>query len=272
MRQQTDTQTRTALDQGVLDDIVRRVVEVAEPEKIVLFGSAARGEMNRHSDVDLLIVKDCSDGRDIAGEIYGGLSGVGVPVDVIVVSPDDVERYKDSHPLVIKPALREGRTVYESDERGSTDDSQPRMLRARSEPVLREDKTGYDPRERYPRDDPREWMCRARSNLAYASSRIPDVLLEDHCFNAQQAAEKAIKAVMIGRDIEFPYTHNIADLLDVLSRETGETIPEEVDAARTLTKYASTMRYPGGSPVSSQEYEEAIGAAGAVVRWAEARI
>ena len=146
------------------------------------------------------------------------------------------------------------------------------ILHAQSEPALREDKTGYDPRERYPKDDPREWMLSARSNLAYARNRTPDVRFEAPCFEAQQAAEKAIKAVMIARDIEFPYTHNIADLLDVLSRETGETIPEEVDAAKTLSKYASTMRYPGGSPVSPQEYEEAIGAAGAVVRWAEARI
>ena len=44
------------LDQQTLDDIIRRIVEVAQPEKIILFGSAARGEMNRHSDVDLLII------------------------------------------------------------------------------------------------------------------------------------------------------------------------------------------------------------------------
>ncbi len=42
------------LDQSTLDDIIRRIVEVAHPEKIILFGSAARGDLNRHSDVDLL--------------------------------------------------------------------------------------------------------------------------------------------------------------------------------------------------------------------------
>ena len=47
-------------------------------------------------------------------QIYRRLHGVGVPVDVIVVSSEDVARYRDSHSLVIKPALREGRTVYES--------------------------------------------------------------------------------------------------------------------------------------------------------------
>ena len=101
------------LDPSILDDIIRRVVEVAQPEKIILFGSAARGDMNRHSDVDLLIVKEGVDALDLMGQIYRNLRGVGVAVDAIVVSPRDVERYKDSHALVIKPALREGKVVYE---------------------------------------------------------------------------------------------------------------------------------------------------------------
>ena len=102
------------LDQQILDDIVRRIVEVAQPEKIILFGSAARGDMNRHSDVDLLVVKEGIHRRDMAGRIYENLWGVGAAVDVVVVTPADVERYKDSHALVIKPALREGRVVYEA--------------------------------------------------------------------------------------------------------------------------------------------------------------
>ncbi len=70
--------------------------------------------MTRHSDVDLLIVRDGADALELMAQIYRRLHGVGVPVDAIVVSPDDVARYRDSHALIIKPALREGRTVYES--------------------------------------------------------------------------------------------------------------------------------------------------------------
>ena len=102
------------LDQPILDEIIRRIVEVAQPEKIILFGSAARGEMNRHSDVDLLVVKEGGDPWTVMGEIYGNLRGVGAAVDAIVMTPEQVERYKDSHALVIKPALREGRIVYEA--------------------------------------------------------------------------------------------------------------------------------------------------------------
>ena len=101
------------LDQQILDDIIRRIVEVAQPEKIILFGSAARGDMNRHSDVDLLIIKEGADALELMGEIYMNLDGVGAAVDAVVVTPDDVERYKDSHAVIVKPALQEGRVVYE---------------------------------------------------------------------------------------------------------------------------------------------------------------
>ena len=101
------------LDQKTLDDIIRRIVEVAQPEKVILFGSAARGKMGPHSDVDLLIVKEGADALELMRRIYRKLRGVGIAVDAIVVSPADVERYKDSHALVIKPALRDGRVVYE---------------------------------------------------------------------------------------------------------------------------------------------------------------
>lgn len=102
------------IDQKTLDELVGRIVQVAQPEKIILFGSTARGDAHRHSDVDLLVVKAGAHRRSLAGRIYENLFGIGVAVDVVVVTPTDVERYKDSHALVIKPAMREGRVVYES--------------------------------------------------------------------------------------------------------------------------------------------------------------
>jgi predicted nucleotidyltransferase len=104
----------TEVSQEALEEIVRRIVEVAQPEKIILFGSAARGKIGPHSDLDLLVITagpvHC---RDLAGDIYMNLHGVKYPVDVIVATPGDVERYKDSHALIYKPALREGKVIYE---------------------------------------------------------------------------------------------------------------------------------------------------------------
>lgn len=129
-----------------------------------------------------------------------------------------------------------------------------------------------NPPERFPPDDPREWLNRARSNLALAKSRIPEAYLEDLCFEAQQAAEKAIKAVMIRRNIEFPYVHDLARLLSLLEEE-GEEIPEVVRKAEELTRYALVTRYPGiARSISEQEYAEAVAIAEAVVRWTEERV
>lgn len=100
-------------DAEVLAEIVRRIVRVAAPEQILLFGSAARGEASDNSDLDLLVIKSGEFHRGLlTEEIYLNLIGVGRAVDVIVVTPEDIERYRDSPALVIAPALREGRTIY----------------------------------------------------------------------------------------------------------------------------------------------------------------
>jgi predicted nucleotidyltransferase len=100
-------------DRKTLADIVRRVVEAAQPDKIVLFGSAARGEMGPDSDIDLLVIKGGTFNRwRLTTAIYRDLRGKAAPVDVVVVTPDEVARYGDSPYLVISPALREGKVIY----------------------------------------------------------------------------------------------------------------------------------------------------------------
>ena len=127
------------------------------------------------------------------------------------------------------------------------------------------------PVERFSPDDPREWLNRARSNLARARSgaTIPEVYLEDLCFDAQQAAEKALKAVLIHLDVSFPYVHDLARLL-TLVKQAGQEVPASVRQAARLTRYAVVIRYPGlPEPVVRGEYEEAVSMAAEAVRWAE---
>jgi HEPN domain-containing protein len=127
------------------------------------------------------------------------------------------------------------------------------------------------PPERFSPDDPREWINRAKSNLARAREKpqISEVYLEDFCFDAQQAAEKALKAFLIYRGVRFPYVHDLAELLGLVE-QTGQAIPETVRGAARLTRYAIATQYPGlFEPVTWQEYEEAVVIAEAVVRWAQ---
>ena len=87
-------------------------VAAVQPEKIILFGSAARGEANAASDFDVLVVKTCLSRRQVAGQIYCSLIGVGHAVDVVVVTPEDIVRYGANPALVLEPALREGIVLY----------------------------------------------------------------------------------------------------------------------------------------------------------------
>ena len=96
--------------------------------------------------------------------------------------------------------------------------------------------------------------------------------LEDLCFDAQQAAEKAIKALLVKKGIAFPYVLDIAYLL-TLVEQTAVQIPDPVRRAEDLTRYAVVTRYPGlTEPVSESHYRDALLSAEAVVRWAEEEI
>jgi HEPN domain-containing protein len=127
-------------------------------------------------------------------------------------------------------------------------------------------------RERFPPEDPREWLNRAQSNLVHAQMLADGIFFEDLCFDAQQAAEKSIKAVMIARGIDFPYVHDLARLLKLLEKD-GEQIPPEIWESQRLTRFAFETRYPGASgPVTQSDYQHALVTAEAVVNWAADRI
>lgn len=127
------------------------------------------------------------------------------------------------------------------------------------------------PPEADARGSPQEWLRHAKSNLARAKQPKPEEALWEHfCFDAQQAAEKAVKAVLVFCSIDFPKTHMVAKLLALLD-DAGQAIPDELWAAATvLTPYAIEARYPGMmNPVTEEEYCEAVALAEKVVRWAE---
>ncbi len=101
------------VDEKVLEEIVKRIVEAVAPEKIILFGSAARGEMGPDSDLDLLVVKACDRPREEARIIRRKLIGIAMPIDVLVETPEHLEEHKDTIGYIYRPALREGKVIYE---------------------------------------------------------------------------------------------------------------------------------------------------------------
>lgn len=96
-----------------VEAVVRRIVEVARPLRIVLFGSAVRGETGPDSDVDVLVVMpEGTNRRRTAQYLHTQLFGIPVAVDVVVATPSDLERYGDSPGLIYRTVLEEGRELY----------------------------------------------------------------------------------------------------------------------------------------------------------------
>jgi len=102
-----------SLTSELLDDIVNRIVATVNPRRIVLFGSAARGQMGPHSDVDILVVMPNGiQHRQTTRQIRRALADLEISKDVIVVTESDVRRFGSDPSLVIRPALAEGKELY----------------------------------------------------------------------------------------------------------------------------------------------------------------
>ena len=118
---------------------------------------------------------------------------------------------------------------------------------------------------------PHAWLSRAKGNLTLAEKggRLKGILFEDLCFNAQQAAEKALKAVCLAQGLDFPKTHSLVHLMDILEK-SGVDIPRNVRDADILSQYAVQSRYPSiVEEITRSEYREALKLAAQVVFWAE---
>lgn len=115
---------------------------------------------------------------------------------------------------------------------------------------------------------PDDWLRYAESDLALARMSRPEGVLWEHfCFHAEQAAEKAIKGVLLSLGVGFRYVHDLDEHLRAVAA-AGIAVPESVQRAVELNDYAFFTRYPfNAEAVSEAEYRDAVGIAEAVVKW-----
>jgi predicted nucleotidyltransferase len=103
------------VDEKLLHEVIKRVLEVVQPDRIILFGSAASGTMTRDSDIDLLILEASPQPDDTKRtRVRDNLRGLGVPFDIIVMSMERFEETKDLIGGIAYPANRYGRVIYEA--------------------------------------------------------------------------------------------------------------------------------------------------------------
>ena len=211
-------------DNPILDEVARRLVEACHPDRIYLFGSAARGEAGVDSDYDFLLVvpddapKDVLSGR----RPHQAVSDLGLFTDMVVYKRTYFgERL---HLVSSMPAtiVREGKLLYQNGEDGWV-----------VEPV---DKT----------IDTAQWMEKARSDLRVSEALLAMIPPEvgNALYHCQQAAEKAMKALLYWQDVPFHKTHKLEELgKDCVDRDPG--LGPLFVRAESLSEYVYLFRYPG---------------------------
>ena len=102
------------IDDELIAEVVRRIVEVADPDKIILFGSHARGEAGNRSDLDILVIKESDVPRwERGGGIYHALRDIMVPMDILVYTEGEVYDWSQVRQAFVTTAVREGKVLYE---------------------------------------------------------------------------------------------------------------------------------------------------------------
>ena len=97
----------------IIDELIKRIVEEVHPLRIILFGSAAKENVGPSSDIDLLVVMpEGVHRRRIAQRLYQNITRSGVPFDILVATPADLQKHKDNIGLIYRTILQEGREVY----------------------------------------------------------------------------------------------------------------------------------------------------------------
>ena len=104
----------SSLNVELIRDIVRRIVDTAQPEKVILFGSQSRRDAGPHSDVDVLVIKKSDEPRHRRSvPLYVALADLPVEVEVMVYTPEEVEEWSGVAQAFVTTAVREGMTIYE---------------------------------------------------------------------------------------------------------------------------------------------------------------
>jgi HEPN domain-containing protein/predicted nucleotidyltransferase len=199
-----------------------RIVAGWQPSRVILFGSHARGTARWDSDIDVLVVLPRTDDqRRVAQEIRDSLADLPASKDILVTTPEEIERRGRVVGTVLFAALREGQVIYDM-----------------SDSVRME--------------DVRRWLRHSEEDLAEAEAVLARAASAPRHAGwlAQQSAEKALKAALILLNVDPPRTHDLNALWELLPADWGVP-PASFPELKRLGDLAVEARYPGEWPEPS---------------------
>ena len=103
------------INDSLMQEIVSRIVRIVNPLRVIMFGSRARGDARPESDLDLLVVAEDARPRAVrASELYGVLSDIPIPMDILVYQPAEITEWSNVPQAFVTTAVREGTLLYEN--------------------------------------------------------------------------------------------------------------------------------------------------------------
>ena len=212
--------------------MTERIVRDFDPLQIILFGSQARGDSAPDSDIDLLVVfTELTDKRKTAVDIGRALSDVPVAKDIIVSTPEELERSRTRIGSVLRYAQQEGKVLWKNSDAAAHYRRPNKEVQAA---MQRADRL----------EDTTRWLRYAAEDLTTAETLLAQAHIPPRqaCWHAQQAAEKALKAVLIFLQIDFRRTHDLNVLRDLLPE--GWQLKTALPNLDDLSKWAVEARSP----------------------------
>ncbi|MDE0688676.1 MAG: HEPN domain-containing protein [Candidatus Poribacteria bacterium] len=221
------------MDNKLISIMTERIVRDFDPLQIILFGSQARGDADRDSDIDLLVVfAEFTDKRKTAIAIDRALADLPVAKDIIVSTPEELERSRTRIGSVLRYARQEGKILWKSRDAAAHCGMPNKAVNSAMQTTDR-------------LTDTAGWLRHAEEDLTTAEiflghTHVPP---RQSCWCAQQAAEKALKAALIFLQIDFQRTHDLNVLQDMLP-ERWKPLKTALPNLRDLNRWAIEARYP----------------------------
>ena len=235
----------------LIDYIVKKIVKAIDPEKIILFGSYARGDYRKDSDLDLFIIKDGDqDSRMLRREVDGLLWGREFSLDLFVRKTEEVEwNFRAKNPFYLYHIFKDGKILYEKKSQNIGIKCEEYYMKK------------SNPEERNPEEIEliKNWLALARENLLTAKSTIPEEFSPYHtvCFMCQGSAEKYLKAYLIWKGWQLEKIHDLEEILKCCVKY-NEEFDHLLPQCKLLNKYITEGRYPGDLPFEAIGERDAI--------------
>jgi HEPN domain-containing protein/predicted nucleotidyltransferase len=239
---------KTATGGNALRLLVASLVSALAPRRIILFGSRARGSANDDSDYDLLLEFDSpAAGRDQHTVAQRIARHHKMDVDFVIRGHGRFESRRNDPGFIDYDVAREGLVLYAAP---GCDETQIRLAYGTAGVVVRETPAF---------ESANVWMDYVEKDLLTINQLLAsdDPVWSSICFHAQQAAEKAIKTVLIVNGLRPPRTHDLFELVELI-RGTGYALRDLRRECELLEPHAVDSRYPGDAPLPTREDTYAV--------------